>query len=121
MGNGSSNGDGNGNGKGNGDGHSNHDNDGKDNDDNNDGKDTMTASMMMAVAAVFLPDRQQSIKRGSGRNGGKIGDGNGKGHGDGNRPQLERTTLIIARMMTNARITMAVVAAFLPVRQQSTK
>ncbi len=43
---------------------------------------TMTAARTMVVVAAFLPDRQQSTKRGSRRNGGD--DVNGNGDGDGN-------------------------------------
>ncbi len=43
---------------------------------------TMTAAMTTVVAAVFLPDRQQSTKIGSGRNGGD--NLNSRGNGDGN-------------------------------------
>jgi hypothetical protein len=38
----------------------------------------------MVVAAAFLPNRQQSTKRGSGRNGGNDVDGNIDGDGESN-------------------------------------
>ncbi len=41
----------------------------------------MMAGMVLAVMAAFLPDRQQSARRGSRRNGG--GDGYGYGNGKG--------------------------------------
>ncbi len=40
-------------------------------------------AMATAVMAVFLPDRQQSAKRCSGRNGGEDGNGNGNSNSDG--------------------------------------
>ncbi len=43
---------------------------------------TMTAATTMVVAAAFLPDKQQSTKIGSGRNGGDNVDSNGNGDGD---------------------------------------
>jgi hypothetical protein len=43
---------------------------------------TMMARTTMAVAAAFLPDRQQSTKDSCRRNGG--GNGNGNGDSDGN-------------------------------------
>jgi hypothetical protein len=37
-------------------------------------------AMATVVMAVFLPNRQQSAKRGSRRNGGRDGYGNGNGN-----------------------------------------
>jgi hypothetical protein len=47
---------------------------------------TITVATMTTMAAAFLPDRQQSTKRGSRRNGDNNGNGNGNGNGnsDGN-------------------------------------
>jgi hypothetical protein len=45
---------------------------------------TMMAGTMTVVAAAFLPDRQQSTKIGSGRNGGNNVDSNGNGDGASN-------------------------------------
>jgi hypothetical protein len=46
----------------------------------------MTEGVATAVMAAFLPDRQQSARRGSRRNSGgdSYGYGNGKGNGNGN-------------------------------------
>ncbi len=44
----------------------------------------MTAGVATAVIAAFLPDRQQSARRGSRRNDGGEGYGYGNGKGNGN-------------------------------------
>ncbi len=44
---------------------------------------TTMMAIVAAVAAAFLPDRQQSTKCSSGRNGVGDGDSNGNGNGDG--------------------------------------
>jgi hypothetical protein len=51
---------------------------------------TMTVAMATAVMVAFLPDRQQSAKRGSRSNGGRDGYSNGNGNGNGNCRQRQQ-------------------------------
>ncbi len=66
----------------------------------------MTAGIVTTVMAAFLPDRQQSARRGSRRNGGGdgYGYGNGKGNGNGNGNGCSRAATGTAKTMTTARI-----------------
>jgi hypothetical protein len=68
----------------------------------------MTAGIVTAVMAAFLPDRQQSARRGSRRNSGGdgYGYGNGKGNGNGNGNSNSRAATGTAKTMTMARIKM---------------
>ncbi len=65
---------------------------------------------MTAVMAAFLPDRQQSARRGSRRNGGGdgygYGNGKGNGYGNGNGNGNSRAATRRAKTMTMARIKM---------------
>ncbi len=73
---------------------------------------TRMARLTTAVAAAFLPDRQQSIKCGSRRNGAC----NGNSGGNSNRVvTVKVTTVRTARMTTTtAAMATAVAVAFLP-------
>jgi hypothetical protein len=82
---------------------------------------TMMVGTTTAVAASFLPNRQQSTKRGSRRNGGDDNDGDGNGNSNGDADSANdngRGVMTTARMMTMARTMMVVAAVFLPDIQQ---
>ncbi len=68
----------------------------------------MTAGMATAMMVAFLPDRQQSARRGSRRNGGGdgYGYGYGKGNGNGNGNGNSRAATATARTMTTVRTRM---------------
>jgi hypothetical protein len=62
------------------------------------------------MMAAFLPNRQQSARRGSRRNGGGdgygYGYGKGKGNGNGNGNGNSRAAMGMAKTMTTARTKM---------------
>ena len=68
----------------------------------------MMAGIVTAVMVAFLPDRQQSARRGSRRNGGGDGYGygnvKGKGNGNGNGNRNSRAATGTAKTMMTARI-----------------
>jgi hypothetical protein len=68
----------------------------------------MMVGMVIAVMAAFLPNRQQSARGGSRRNGGEdsYGYGNGKGNGNGNGNGKSRAAMGTAKTMTTARTKM---------------